>query len=48
MPEDRENENLEEATDPPDNQRSIEDGVSLDSTGGEANATDPPDNQRNG
>ena len=46
MPEDRENENLEEeATDPPDNQRSKEDGKSLDSTGDAATATDPPDNQ---
>ena len=46
MPEDRENENLEEATDPPDNQRSKkEDGASLDSTDDAASATDPPDNQ---
>ena len=52
MPEDRENENLEEATDPPDNQRSKldnqpgkKDGASLDSTGDAASATDPPDNQ---
>jgi hypothetical protein len=45
MPEDRENENPEEATDPPDNQRSKEDGKSPDSTGDAATATDPPDNQ---
>jgi hypothetical protein len=48
MPEDRENENLEEATDPPDNQRNKEDSASADSTGDAASATDPPDNQRNG
>jgi hypothetical protein len=48
MPEDREHENLEEATDPPDNQLNETGGVNLDSTGDEASATDPPDNQRNG
>ena len=46
MPEDREDEKLEEATDPPDNQRSKkEEGASRDSTGDAASATDPPDNQ---
>ena len=45
MPEDKENENLDEATDPPDNQRSKEDGASPDSTDDAASATDPPDNQ---
>jgi hypothetical protein len=45
MPEDRENENLDQATDPPDNQRSIEVDASLDSTSDAASATDPPDNQ---
>lgn len=45
---DRDNEMLDQATDPPDNQGGGDGAMNLDAPGGEAEAIDPPDNQGGG